>query len=134
MVLPCSLHCTCHHGGIEPEDVKSRCAIMNGKFTSYRPTSQGRLLALKVTVPSSASRCGLGTRVKPSGTSPSHSSSYTGSHMPIAEVLVTSLDLLAPTYDRSYVCLSSQMGLINSRGTSQSSLSASACRALAISQ
>ena len=116
--------------------LESRCDIQCTvrKFTSYRPTSQGKLLALKVTVPSSASRCELETRVKPSGTSPSHSSSYTGSHMPIEAILVTSLDLLAPTYDGSCVRLSSQMGLINSRGTSQSSLSASARRVLAILQ
>ena len=83
--------------------LESRCDIQCTvrKFTSYRPTSQGKLLALKVTVPSSASRCELETRVKPSGTSPSHSSSYTGSHMPIEAILVTSLDLLAPTYDAS---------------------------------
>ena len=60
------------------------------------------------------------TRVKLSGTSISHSLLYIGSHMPIENILVASLDLLAPAYDRLCVAsLSSQMELSNSRGTRQ---------------
>ena len=48
MVLPYSWHCTCHHGiGLK---MLIWDAISHGwEFTSYRPTSQGRRLTLKVT-------------------------------------------------------------------------------------
>ena len=86
-------------------------------------------LSLKITVPTSASP--WNSRLNQRNIAISFFI-YRKPHAHRREVLFTSLDILAPTYDRSCVSLSSQMGLFNLRGTNESSLSASACRALAI--
>jgi hypothetical protein len=97
---PSSSRYTCRHDDIEP---KAPTSISHARgeadavgFTSYFPTSQGKVFPLKITVPFLESR-GDGGRARPKNTSPSHSSSCTGTHMPNEDVFVTNVDLLAPT-------------------------------------
>ena len=127
MVLPYSWHYSCHHGGIEPENVESRYDIQCMQI--YLISAHEPRLSLKITVPTSASP--WNSRLNQRNIAISFFI-YRKPHAHRREVLFTSLDILAPTYDRSCVSLSSQMGLFNLRGTNESSLSASACRALAI--